>query len=63
MTTLANEGDPCPKCKAPMAAEPGTMYFRGRYFAGIVCRKCNVMYDNAADSMFAFARTNPPHPF
>ena len=38
----------------------GTMYFRGRYFAGVTCRECKVLFDNADDSMLAFARTNPP---
>lgn len=52
--------DNCPKCNDPMEATPGTFYWRGRYFAGLVCKRCNALYDNPKDSFFAFVATNPP---
>jgi hypothetical protein len=49
----------CPKCTKPLVPTPGTMYWRGRYFAGLVCKDCNGLWDNPDDSMFDYAATNP----
>jgi len=42
----------CPKCGGPLQPKGGTMYFRGQFFAGLLCRNCNALWDNPDDSMF-----------
>jgi hypothetical protein len=46
----------CPKCGVPLVPTPGTMYYRGRWFAGLVCTTCNALWDNPDDSMLEYAR-------
>ena len=54
-------GDLCPKCGKSMDAAPGTMYWRGRFFAGIVCWPCKVLYDNADDSFMEHVNASSVH--
>lgn len=42
----------CPKCGGIMKPEPRTFHWRGVYFAGLVCKPCNGLWDNPEDSFF-----------
>ncbi len=43
-------------CDHELEEVPGAMYFRGRFFAGLVCRQCQYLIDNPADSMIDYAK-------
>jgi hypothetical protein len=34
-------GNECPKCKGQLERRERQFYFRGRWFAGLVCQPCN----------------------
>ena len=54
---LAASSHECPSCHRPMLPVAGTMFYRGRYFAGLVCWPCNALHDNPDDSMIAYAKS------
>ena len=47
----------CPSCKCVLVPTPGTMAYRGKEFAGLVCHPCNALWDNPDDSMLEHARS------
>lgn len=47
------EGDPCPKCKKPLAKRAGHFHWRGRDFHGLVCDDCNALWNDSEDSFIA----------
>lgn len=53
MSDTCPGGTPKPPHGKP---RPESMYWRGRYFAGLYCKKCNALYDNPDDSMNAHIR-------
>ena len=57
MVKLEKDADGDYRCPKGHIMEPqnDTMYYRGRYFAGLVCEDCNALFDNPDDSMYAFA--------
>jgi ssDNA-binding Zn-finger/Zn-ribbon topoisomerase 1 len=46
----------CPKCRSRMARVPSMFHWRGRFFHGQVCTKCNSLWDDPEDSFSDFAR-------
>jgi hypothetical protein len=44
------EKELCPKCSTPLVVRPSMFCWRGRYFSGLVCEKCNALWDNPEDS-------------
>ena len=48
----------CPKCGGALVATPGTFYWRGQSFAGLVCEPCRALYDNPDDSFFEHVRNS-----
>lgn len=51
------------RCGGQCVEYAGSMYFRGRFFAGILCKPCNALFDNPDDSMLAYAASwgNKPY--
>ena len=45
----------CPTCSNILVPTPGTMFYQGKMFPGLVCSQCNALYDNPDKSMFAYA--------
>ncbi len=37
-------------CQEEMKVKPGMFYWRGKYYSGLVCEKCNTLHDNPEDS-------------
>ncbi len=37
-------------CQEEVTIKPNKFYWRGKYFSGLVCEKCNALYDNHDDS-------------
>ena len=60
-----NVGDPCPKCEGPLKVRPKMFFLAdwgatdpqaaGRKFSGLVCGRCNSLWDNPEDSFMAAA--------
>lgn len=44
----------CPKCGERCVVRQGMFYFRGAHFSGLVCEKCNALWDNPDDSFEAY---------
>lgn len=44
----------CPKCSNEMVIKSNMFHWRGRYFTGCVCEKCNALYDNPEDSFHKY---------
>lgn len=42
--------NPCPNCRIEMIVKLDVFYYKGRFFSGLVCEKCNALYDNPKDS-------------
>lgn len=40
----------CPKCGERRMVREGMFHWRGTYFSGLVCEKCNALWDNPDDS-------------
>lgn len=38
-----------------LVPRPGSMYWRGRYLAGLYCETCNSIWDNPEDSLIEAA--------
>ena len=57
MRQLSRDDDGKFRCfkKHIVKAQERTMYYRGRYFAGLMCVPCNSLFDNPDDSLLAFA--------
>lgn len=52
-----HKGDLCDNCRVPLVARPRSGFFRGRWFALLVCPRCNAGWDDADDSLVAFAES------
>jgi hypothetical protein len=42
------------KCGTEMESRNDMFYYRGRYFPGLVCVKCNALYDDPSDSFHLY---------
>jgi hypothetical protein len=38
--------DPCPKCGSPVVERPACFAWRGQKFPGLICTRCNALYDS-----------------
>ena len=55
--TKDGDGYECPSCGRRLLEVAGTMFYRGRYFAGLVCWPCRDLRDNPDDSMIEYAKS------
>ncbi len=46
----------CPKCKTKMIIREGMFNWRGNTFSGLVCEKCNALYNNPKDSFETYLK-------
>ncbi len=53
----------CPRCGERRVVREGMFYYRGTTFSGLVCEKCNALWDNPDDSFEAhvveYAKRHP----
>ena len=41
-------------CCEELVSKDNMFYFRGKYMAGLVCKKCNALYDNPDNSFLEY---------
>ena len=49
---------PCPKCQSEMILKENMFFWREKYLSGLVCEKCNALYDNPKESFIEYVK-NP----
>ena len=42
----------CPKCHDPLVVRQSMFNFRGKSYSGLVCQRCNALWDNPDDSFY-----------
>lgn len=49
-------GSACPKCQSEMILKENMFFWRGKYLSGLVCEKCNALYDNPKESFIEYVK-------
>lgn len=48
----------CPKCGNEMILKDNMFHWRGKWMSGLVCEKCNALYDNPKESFMEYAKNH-----